>query len=80
SDLVPLAERRRMAGDVPFAREGEWFTELAAVGAPTAPETVAQEVVAPEPVVAEPAAAAPAAEPAPTAPDTRSAPPASAAQ
>ncbi|MEV0571528.1 cytochrome b/b6 domain-containing protein [Micrococcus luteus] len=86
SDLVPLAERRRMAGYVPFAREGEWFTELAAVGAPTAPETVAQEVVAPEPVVAEPAAAAPAvaaasaAEPAPTAPDTRSAPPASAAQ
>ncbi|MCJ2193876.1 cytochrome b/b6 domain-containing protein [Kaistella montana] len=66
SDLVPLAERRRMAGYVPFAREGEWFTELAAVGAPTAPETVAQEVVAPEP--------------APTAPDTRSAPPASAAQ
>ncbi|NNM37261.1 cytochrome b/b6 domain-containing protein [Micrococcus luteus] len=86
SDLVPLAERRRMAGYVPFAREGEWFTELAAVGAPTAPETVAEEIVAPEPVVAEPAAAAPAvaaasaAEPAPTAPDTRSAPPASAAQ
>lgn len=103
SDLVPLAERRRMAGYVPFAREGEWFTELAAVGAPTAPETVAQEVVAPESVTAEPAAAAPArpvavepadaepavaapvaaasaAEPAPTAPDTRSAPPASAAQ
>ncbi|MER6986885.1 cytochrome b/b6 domain-containing protein [Micrococcus luteus] len=80
SDLVPLAERRRMAGYVPFAREGEWFTELAAVGAPTAPETVAQEVVAPEPATAEPAAAAPAAEPAPTAPDTRSAPPASAAQ
>ncbi len=108
SDLVPLAERRRMAGYVPFAREGEWFTELAAVGAPTAPETVAQEVVAPEqataepaaaaparPVVAEPAdvepadaepavaapvAAAPTAEPAPTAPDTRSAPPASAVQ
>lgn len=107
SDLVPLAERRRMAGYVPFAREGEWFTELAAVGAPTAPETVAQEVVAPEPATAEPAAepaaaaparpvvaepadaepavaapvaAAPAAEPAPTAPDTRSAPPASAVQ
>ncbi|WP_255502765.1 cytochrome b/b6 domain-containing protein [Micrococcus sp. R8502A1] len=95
SDLVPLAERRRMAGYVPFAREGEWFTELAAVGAPTAPETVAQEVVAPEqataepaaaepadaePAVAAPVAAAPAAEPAPTAPDTRSAPPASAAQ
>ncbi|MFJ8321749.1 cytochrome b/b6 domain-containing protein [Micrococcus luteus] len=112
SDLVPLAERRRMAGYVPFAREGEWFTELAAVGAPTAPETVVQDVVAPEqataesaaepttaaparPVVAEPAdvepadaepavaapvAAAPTAEPAPTAPDTRSAPPASAAQ
>lgn len=107
SDLVPLAERRRMAGYVPFAREGEWFTELAAVGAPTAPETVVQEVVAPEPATAEsaaePAAAAPArpvvaepadaepavaapvaaasaAEPAPTAPDTRSAPPASAAQ
>ena len=60
SDLVPLAERRRMAGYVPFAREGEWFTELAAVGAPTAPETVAQEVVAPESVTAEPAAAAPA--------------------
>lgn len=107
SDLVPLAERRRMAGYVPFAREGEWFTELAAVGAATAPETVAQEVDAPEqataeptaesaaaaparPVVAEPAdaapavaapvAAAPAAEPSPTAPDTRSAPPASAAQ
>ncbi|MGS7220773.1 cytochrome b/b6 domain-containing protein [Micrococcus luteus] len=103
SDLVPLAERRRMAGYVPFAREGEWFTELAAVGAPTAPETVVQEVVAPEqataesaaepttaaparPVVAEPADAEPAvaapvaAEPAPTAPDTRSAPPASAAQ
>ncbi|MCV7512240.1 cytochrome b/b6 domain-containing protein [Micrococcus luteus] len=103
SDLVPLAERRRMAGYVPFAREGEWFTELAAVGAPTAPETVAQEVVAPESVTAEPAAAAPArpvavepadaepadaapvtaasaAEPAPTAPDTRSAPPASTAQ
>ncbi|MCV7658628.1 cytochrome b/b6 domain-containing protein [Micrococcus luteus] len=107
SDLVPLAERRRMAGYVPFAREGEWFTELAAVGAATAPETVAQEVDAPEqataesaaepttaaparPVVAEPAdaepavaapvAAASAAEPAPTAPDTRSAPPASAAQ
>lgn len=71
SDLVPLAERRRMAGYVPFAREGEWFTELATVGAPTAPETVAQEVVAPEPATAEPA---------PTAPDTRSAPPASAAQ
>ncbi|MCV7718359.1 cytochrome b/b6 domain-containing protein [Micrococcus luteus] len=103
SDLVPLAERRRMAGYVPFAREGEWFTELAAVGAPTAPETVAQEVVAPESVTAEPAAAASArpvavepadaepavaapvaaasaAEPAPTAPDTRSAPPASTAQ
>ncbi|PFH06515.1 thiosulfate reductase cytochrome b subunit [Micrococcaceae bacterium JKS001869] len=103
SDLVPLAERRRMAGYVPFAREGEWFTELAAVGVPTAPETVAQEVVAPESVTAEPAAAAPArpvavepadaepavaapvaaasaAEPAPTAPDTRSAPPASTAQ
>ncbi|WP_277750600.1 cytochrome b/b6 domain-containing protein [Micrococcus luteus] len=60
SDLVPLAERRRMAGYVPFAREGEWFTELAAVGAPTAPETVAQEAVAPEPVVAEPADAEPA--------------------
>ncbi|WP_241252751.1 cytochrome b/b6 domain-containing protein [Micrococcus sp. KRD128] len=64
SDLVPLAERRRMAGYVPFAREGEWFTELAAVGAPTAPETVVQEVVAPEPATAEsaaePAAAAPA--------------------
>ncbi|MCV7478990.1 cytochrome b/b6 domain-containing protein [Micrococcus luteus] len=107
SDLVPLAKRRRMAGYVPFAREGEWFTELAAVGGPTAPEMVAQEVDAPEqataesaaepttasparPVVAEPAdaepavaapvAAASAAEPAPTAPDTRSAPPASAAQ
>lgn len=103
SDLVPLAERRRMAGYVPFAREGEWFTELAAVGVPTAPETVAQEVVAPKSVTAEPAAAAPArpvvaepadaepavaapvaatpaAEPAPTAPDTRSAPPASAVQ
>ncbi|WP_369022659.1 cytochrome b/b6 domain-containing protein [Micrococcus luteus] len=95
SDLVPLAERRRMAGYVPFAREGEWFTELAAVGAPTAPETVAQEVDAPEqataepaaaepadaePAVAAPVAAAPAAEPAPTAPDTRSAPPASTAQ
>nr|WP_241251954.1 cytochrome b/b6 domain-containing protein [Micrococcus sp. KRD026] len=97
-----------MAGYVPFAREGEWFTELAVVGVATAPETVAQEVVAPEPATAEPAAAAPArpvvaepvdvepadaepavaapvaaaptAEPAPTAPDTRSAPPASAAQ
>lgn len=103
SDLVPLAKRRRMAGYVPFAREGEWFTELAAVGAPTAPETVAQEVDAPEqataesaaepttaaparPVVAEPADAEPsvaapvAAEPAPTAPNTRSAPPASAVQ
>ena len=95
SDLVPLAKRRRMAGYVPFAREGEWFTELAAVGAPTAPETVAQEVDAPEqataepaaaepadaePAVAAPVAAAPAAEPAPTAPDTRSAPPASTAQ
>ncbi|WP_409480537.1 cytochrome b/b6 domain-containing protein [Micrococcus luteus] len=56
SDLVPLAERRRMAGYVPFAREGEWFTELAAVGAPTAPETVAQEDVAPGPATAEPAA------------------------
>ena len=41
SDLVPLAKRRRMAGYVPFAREGEWFTELAAVGGPTAPETAA---------------------------------------
>ncbi|MGN7068379.1 cytochrome b/b6 domain-containing protein [Micrococcus luteus] len=94
SDLVPLVERRRMAGYVPFAREGEWFTELAAVGAATAPETVAQEVVAEpataepaaaepadaEPAVAAPVAAAPAAEPAPTAPDTRSAPPASAVQ
>ena len=94
SDLVPLAERRRMAGYVPFAREGEWFTELAAVGGPTAPEMVAQEVVAEpataepaaaepadaEPAVAAPVAAAPAAEPAPTAPDTRSAPPASAVQ
>ncbi|MDT1991621.1 cytochrome b/b6 domain-containing protein [Micrococcus luteus] len=107
SDLVPLAERRRMAGYVPFAREGEWFTELAAVGAATASETAAQEDVAPEPATAEPAAetataaparpvvaepadaepavaapvaAASAAEPAPTAPDTRSAPPASAAQ
>ena len=107
SDLVPLAKRRRMAGYVPFAREGEWFTELAAVGGPTAPEMVAQEVDAPEqataesaaepttaaparPVVAEPAdaepavaapvAAASAPEPAPTAPDTRSAPPASAVQ
>ena len=80
SDLVPLAERRRMAGYVPFAREGEWFTELAAVGGPTAPEMVAQEVVA-EPATAEPAAAEPAAAaPAPTAPDTRSAPPASTAQ
>ncbi|WP_423450056.1 cytochrome b/b6 domain-containing protein [Micrococcus luteus] len=59
SDLVPLAKRRRMAGYVPFAREGEWFTELAAVGGPTAPEMVAQEVVA-EPATAEPAAAAPA--------------------
>lgn len=56
SDLVPLAERRRMAGYVPFAREGEWFTELAAVGAPTASETAAQEVVAPGPATAEPAA------------------------
>ncbi|WP_223246389.1 cytochrome b/b6 domain-containing protein [Micrococcus luteus] len=56
SDLVPLAERRRMAGYVPFAREGEWFTELAAVGAPTASETAAQEDVAPEPATAEPAA------------------------
>ena len=88
SDLVPLAKRRRMAGYVPFAREGEWFTELAAVGGPTAPEMVAQEVVAEpataepaaaepadaEPAVAAPVAAAPAAEPAPTAPDTRSAP------
>ncbi|MCT1761140.1 cytochrome b/b6 domain-containing protein [Micrococcus luteus] len=64
SDLVPLAERRRMAGYVPFAREGEWFTELAAVGAPTAPETVAQEVVAPEPATAEPAAEPAAAAPA----------------
>ncbi|MGW9803825.1 thiosulfate reductase cytochrome b subunit [Micrococcus sp. 093350064-1] len=111
SDLVPLAKRRRMAGYVPFAREGEWFTELAAVGGPTAPEMVAQEVDAPEQATAEPtaepAAAAPArpvvaeladvepadAEPAvaapvaaasapeaPTAPDTRSAPPASAVQ
>ncbi|MET7575965.1 cytochrome b/b6 domain-containing protein [Micrococcus luteus] len=94
SDLVPLAKRRRMAGYVPFAREGEWFTELAAVGGPTAPETAAQEVVAEpataepaaaepadaEPAVAAPVAAAPAAEPAPTAPDTRSAPPASAVQ
>ena len=35
SDLVPLAKRRRMAGYVPFAREGEWFTELATVGAAT---------------------------------------------
>lgn len=56
SDLVPLAERRRMAGYVPFAREGEWFTELAAVGAATASETAAQEDVAPEPATAEPAA------------------------
>ena len=64
SDLVPLAKRRRMVGYVPFAREGEWFTELAAVGGPTAPETAAQEVVA-EPATAEPAAAEPAdAEPA----------------
>ncbi|MFF5022086.1 cytochrome b/b6 domain-containing protein [Micrococcus luteus] len=60
SDLVPLAERRRMAGYVPFAREGEWFTELAAVGAATAAETAAQEDVAPEPTTAEPAPAAPA--------------------
>ena len=80
SDLVPLAKRRRMAGYVPFAREGEWFTELAAVGAPTAPETVAQEVDAPEQATAEPAAEPAAAAPAPTAPDTRSAPPASAVQ
>ena len=56
SDLVPLGERRRMAGYVPFAREGEWFTELAAVGAPTASETAAQEDVAPGPATAEPAA------------------------
>ena len=46
SDLVPLAKRRRMAGYVPFAREGEWFTELAAVGGPTAPETAAPPVAA----------------------------------
>ncbi|MCV7552399.1 cytochrome b/b6 domain-containing protein [Micrococcus luteus] len=64
SDLVPLAERRRMAGYVPFAREGEWFTELAAVGAPTAPETVAQEVDAPEQATAEPTAEPAAAAPA----------------
>ncbi|MEV8232854.1 cytochrome b/b6 domain-containing protein [Micrococcus luteus] len=64
SDLVPLAERRRMAGYVPFAREGEWFTELAAVGAPTAPQTVAQEVDAPEPATAEPTAEPAAAAPA----------------
>lgn len=64
SDLVPLAERRRMAGYVPFAREGEWFTELAAVGAPTAPETVAQEVDAPEQATAEPTAEPTAAAPA----------------
>ena len=64
SDLVPLAKRRRMAGYVPFAREGEWFTELAAVGAPTAPETVAQEVDAPEQATAEPTAEPAAAAPA----------------
>lgn len=80
SDLVPLAKRRRMAGYVPFAREGEWFTELAAVGGPTAPEMVAQEVDAPEQATAEPTAEPAAAAPAPTAPDTRSAPPASAVQ
>ncbi len=64
SDLVPLAERRRMAGYVPFAREGEWFTELAAVGGPTAPEMVAQEVDAPEQATAEPTAEPAAAAPA----------------
>lgn len=64
SDLVPLAKRRRMAGYVPFAREGEWFTELAAVGGPTAPEMVAQEVDAPEQATAEPTAEPAAAAPA----------------
>ena len=88
------AETEPVVPDVAAATAAATFTELAAVGGPTAPEMVAQEVVAEpataepaaaepadaEPAVAAPVAAAPAAEPAPTAPDTRSAPPASTAQ
>ena len=58
SDLVPLAARRRMAGYVPLAREGEWFAELAAADTATAAESAS-------PTVLEAAHDEPAAQPAP---------------